>query len=489
MTDKTLEVSNLSFTLDEKTIFKELSFSVSPGEIVLLCGRSGSGKSTLANLINGYYPEYAGKRQVDYININGQDHQDHSVVEQSYYVRTIFQHARLSFSMKTLREEMIFCLENNQIDPKEMDHIVEEKAKQFNLTYLLDRSFDDCSGGELQRAAFICADLVDAPLYVMDEPFANVDEETALDYIKYMKELLKKGKSIIVIDHQVKRWDWVERWLLIDSQQQLIDLSTLNSKADVKAKLIEEGILVEATSTTYGKPTTSSKAVLELDKVSVYHSKVVRKSLFRKEEVKTSVIDDASFSLKEGTLAALVGPSGSGKTSLFKSILNVSPFSGTIRLNGQDSQQLNDAELYSKVGIVFQDPSLQFVETKVLDEITLSLKAWNKTEEGQEEERAKELLSQLDFDAHINKSPWLLSQGQQRRLAVLCMTVGHQTVLLVDEPTYGQDAQNAQKIMANLRALCDAGITCLFTSHDRELVDAYAQEIYKIDNKKVRKLR
>ncbi|MDZ7835282.1 MAG: ATP-binding cassette domain-containing protein [Alkalibacterium sp.] len=130
--------------------------------------------------------------------------------------------------------------------------------------------------------------------------------------------------------------------------------------------------------------------------------------------------------------------------------MNVSPYQGDIRLGGEDIRDLKQKKLYSKIGLVFQDPSLQFVKTKVLDELALSLTAWNSMEEEQAEAQAMDILNRHHFENKARQSPWVLSQGQQRRLAVLCMTVGDQKLLLVDEPTYGQDARNAKKIMDKL---------------------------------------
>lgn len=486
LTDPALSIKDLTFTLNGQPLIESASLTIDKGEVVLLCGRSGSGKSTLANLINGYFPEYGGKQTVSHIRIDGEDVQLQSVVDRSEKVGTIFQNARLSFSMKTLREEMGFCLENTRTPSERIDDIIEQKATHFNLTHLLDRSFDDLSGGELQKAAFVCANLSDLPLYIMDEPFANMDEQTIEDYVSYIKVLSEQGKAVIIIDHHVDRWNWVGRWLLMDTTRQLIDLTHLPS--DFKRdKLIEAGVVIDPAMISRQRPN-ADETVLELDKVSVYHEQTVRQSFFRKVTHVNTLIEEASFELKKGALTALVGPSGIGKSSLFRSILNVSPYSGDIRIQGKSIRDMKSADLYSRIGLVFQDPSLQFVKTKVMDEMVLSLTAWDDIEEEVAAEQAKALLEHHHFDNKADESPWVLSQGQQRRLAVVCMTVGQQQLLLVDEPTYGQDAANARKIMDKLSELCEAGMTCLFTSHDRQLVDAYADTIYEIREKKVKQV-
>lgn len=488
MNEPVLSIKNLTFEIDGKQLIDQVSLDIQAGETVLLCGRSGSGKSTLANLINGYYPEYGGKQSVGRLAIKDQDISGQSVVERSDKVQTIFQNARLSFSMRTLREEMVFCLENTRTPLSEINGIIEEKAAAFQLTHLLDRSFDDLSGGELQKAAFICASLTDVPLFIMDEPFANMDEDTTQTYMRYIKELTASGKAVLIIDHHVKRWTGVDRWFMMDANQQLTDLSELTEQQDRIKRLTDEGIWLDELELNRN-PVQSDESILELDGVSVFYEETVRRSFFKKETTVHTLIEDASFELKKGSLAALVGPSGVGKSSLFKAILKASSYKGDIRIKQEDTKKLKPKDLYAKVGLVFQDPSLQFVKTTLLDEMAISLRAWETVEEDQVEPEAKVILAKHGFEQKEQQSPWVISQGQQRRLAVICMTVGKQQLLLVDEPTYGQDATNAKLIMDKLSELCQAGMTCLFTSHDRQLVESYADRIFEIREKKVWKQR
>ena len=170
---------------------------------------------------------------------------------------------------------------------------------------------------------------------------------------------------------------------------------------------------------------------------------------------------------------ALVGPSGSGKTSFFKALLKQVPYTGTIELKGYSLAKLKKKDLFQKVGLVFQDPTLQFVAAKVLEELKVTFP-------GEAESRLESLLEEYSLKETCDLSPWLLSQGQQRRLAFLTMTGEGKVLLLVDEPTYGQDMKNAIAIMNALQQLCQEGVACLFTSHDRRLVRQYAQKVMHI---------
>ena len=175
-------------------------------------------------------------------------------------------------------------------------------------------------------------------------------------------------------------------------------------------------------------------------------------------------------------MIALVGSSGSGKTSFFKTLLKEYSYTGKIEICGHSLSKMKKKSLFSSLGIVFQDPSLQFVSAKVLEELKVTFYT--------ERERVLEnLLREYYLEKTKDLSPWLISQGQQRRLAFLTMTGPNKIILLVDEPTYGQDMKNAILIMNALEKLCKEGMSCIFTCHDQRLVRQYAHKVMKIHSK------
>ena len=457
-----LSLKDARLNIQEKELFSNLSLQVRSGEIVLVCGRSGVGKSSLMNIINGVYPNEDIDVQCEGLEILGHSLLTLNYLERTKYVRSIFQNARLSFAMLTPYEEMIFVLENFRFPIEEMERKVKEQAEKFQIKALLHQEFSNLSGGELQKVAFACANLVDAPLYIMDEPFANIDEESISYFMEQIKLLGEEGKAICIIDHRLEYWEWIDRWYLLDDYGDLKEIK-LPLAIEDKHLLENNGLLCTLPLKEKSNPV-KNKVLLKVENVSICVSN------------NQVLLENLNLELHEGEMIALVGSSGSGKTSFFKTLLKEYSYTGKIEICGHSLSKMKKKSLFSSLGIVFQDPSLQFVSAKVLEELKVTFYT--------ERERVLEnLLREYYLEKTKDLSPWLISQGQQRRLAFLTMTGPNKIILLVDEPTYGQDMKNAILIMNALEKLCKEGMSCIFTCHDQRLVRQYAHKVMKIHSK------
>ena len=457
-----LSLKDARLNIQEKELFSNLSLQVCSGEIVLVCGRSGVGKSSLMNIINGVYPNEDIDVQCEGLEILGYSLLLLNQLERTKYVRSIFQNARLSFAMLTPYEEMIFVLENFRFPIEKMKQKVKKQAEKFQIKALLHREFSSLSGGELQKVAFACANLVDAPLYIMDEPFANIDEESIPYFMEQIKLLGEEGKAICIIDHRLEYWEWIDRWYLLDDYGDLKEIK-LPLAIEDKHLLENNGLLCTLPLKEKSNPV-KNKVLLKVENVSICVSN------------NQVLLENLNLELHEGEMIALVGSSGSGKTSFFKTLLKEYSYTGKIEICGHSLSKMKKKSLFSSLGIVFQDPSLQFVSAKVLEELKVTFYT--------ERERVLEnLLREYYLEKTKDLSPWLISQGQQRRLAFLTMTGPNKIILLVDEPTYGQDMKNAILIMNALEQLCKEGMSCIFTCHDQRLVRQYAHKVMKIHSK------
>ena len=451
-----------TLSIQEKELFSNLNLQVCSGEIVLVCGRSGVGKSSLMNVINGVYPNGDTEVRCEGLEILGHSLLSFNHLERTKYVRSIFQNARLSFAMLTPYEEMIFVLENFRFPIEKMKQKVKEQAEKFQIKALLHREFSSLSGGELQKVAFACANLVDAPLYIMDEPFANIDEESIPYFMEQIKLLGEEGKAICIIDHRLEYWDWIDRWYLLDDYGDLKEIK-LPLAIEDKHLLENNGLLCTLPLKEKSNPV-KNKVLLKVENVSICVSN------------NQVLLENLNLELHEGEMIALVGSSGSGKTSFFKTLLKEYPYTGKIEICGHSLSKMKTKSLFSSLGIVFQDPSLQFVSAKVLEELKVTFYIAR-------ESVLENLLREYYLEKTKDLSPWLISQGQQRRLAFLTMTGPNKIILLVDEPTYGQDMKNAILIMNALEQLCKEGMSCIFTCHDQRLVRQYAHKVMKIHSK------
>lgn len=203
------------------------------------------------------------------------------------------------------------------------------------------------------------------------------------------------------------------------------------------------------------------------------------------------VLDDLNLYIRENEFLTLLGPSGCGKTTTFLAVLRRHAWAGRITLDGADLAGIRRRELYRQVGIVFQNPANQFITQNVTEEVMASLRVW---QPGWPEEacraEAERRLEEYGLSRYRRYSPYMLSQGQQRRLAVLSVLCGGQKLLLLDEPTYGQDARSVHAIMAQLRGKVDAGgLSVIFITHDRALAAAWADKIYWLRGQKLEPAR
>ncbi|KXB57722.1 ATP-binding cassette domain-containing protein [Gemelliphila asaccharolytica] len=466
MKNNILTIKNLSFQRRKKDILKNVNLNLKKGEIVLLCGASGCGKSTLAGILSGYYPLHGGKCKYDKIAFENENLNNFNKKERLEKIAVSFQNARLSFCMNTLREELTFILENLEENPKYIPKIIESHAEIHHLETFLDKPFDTMSGGELQKASFCSIDIINPKLYVLDEPFANLDVNNILKLQNLIKKKLSEGKTFLIIDHRIDLWNFADRLCLLGENGEILtDNLSVNEKNNL---LIEEGIILE--NMKKPKKYKGSDIILEAKNLTI---KVGEEKTGQK-----TLLENVSFNFKKGQLIALTGESGCGKSTLFSAILKQISYTGEIIFNNKNIKKYKKFELFKNLGLVFQDPSLQLITTKVIDEISIGNK--NNKKKGEIFLKNYNLYNKKDF------SPWTLSQGEQRRLAVICLLVHGEKLLLIDEPTFGQDFKNANKIMWQLKDLCNKGLTCCFTSHDSRLVDIYADEKLKIENKKVR---
>nr|WP_072536413.1 ABC transporter ATP-binding protein [Anaerococcus mediterraneensis] len=468
MENSLLDIKNLNLYIKDKHILKDIDLEIGQGEIVLICGKSGSGKSTFASVLSGYYKNIGGEISFDKLQIAGENIDQVKTYDRHPYALVSFQNARLSLSTNTLREELIFILENLRADPKKMDDIVENQAKAHKLEDILDKKFDNLSGGQLQMAAFCAISMIDSKIYILDEPFANIDNEKVEFLQEFIKKMKDDGKSFIIIDHRLDVWDFVDRAVLLSRDGKIlkdhINLGDLTD--DDKAVLMENGLISP-------------------EGFSVEKNKDQSQKLIRARDLSLSygdgkiLLKDANFDIKKNKMTAITGQSGTGKSSLFKVLLKKLAYDGSVKIDGKEVKAYKNKDYYKNIGLVFQDPTLQFITTSLRDEIKLNMDI--------SDEKISNFLEKYGLDTYLDRSPWTLSQGEQRRLAVVIMVLMGKKILLVDEPTYGQDLENSIKIMDELKDL-SKNASIIFTSHDKSLVNMYADEIFEIKDKKVKRL-
>lgn len=433
-----LLVKNGCFLVDQKRL--ELTLSLAPGETKGIYGASGSGKSTLFHLLAGLNEKgFDGGTYT----IDGQTMNQLSIRERSTTVSLLFQNPDMQFCMATPREELLFCLENQCIPQKDMPNKVADALAFCEITHLADQPFTTLSGGEKQLAALACCLILESQYLLLDEPFANLDADTSKKVIRKLQHIQqKKAIGILLIDHQIKETaNWVDEWLLIEEDFRTIDQAAIRDLDQHMRKTL---------------PLATNKSSSNKKRLSFQQFRL---------PIRNHEIVFPNFAFDGGTLIGITGRSGSGKSSFLKAILQQHAYKGDILLAGQPIKK--HPSPFRSISWIMQNPQDQFLAATVAQELS----------QGSASTESEKLLAKLRLQNKSTQSPFRLSQGQQRRLAVASLLQRPVDLLLVDEPTYGQDIKQAWQIMQLLAEKATTGTLVLIVSHDILLLQQFCSQI------------
>ncbi|MXS24619.1 ATP-binding cassette domain-containing protein [Enterococcus gallinarum] len=438
-----LALDSCVFTIDEQKL--TATFELAPGEIKGIYGPSGSGKSTFFRLLAGLSDQ--GFESGHYV-IDEKDFTDLSPVQRIASVSLMFQNPDTQFCMRTPREELLFCLENRAIPLNEMTRRIETALDFCEIRHLEDQVLTTLSGGEKQLVALACCLVLESRYLLLDEPFANLDSLTAQSLLEKLTEIQQKKKiGILLIDHQVAPVaDWVQEWLLLtDAFQSVPSQLLLEQEEQLRQTMI--------------KPSLIPIEPQPLLRFENFRLPIGRHSLLIKDEV-----------FSTGERIGITGKSGIGKSTFFKALLQQVPYDGTIYY--QEQCLTSRSRPFDRMSWVMQNPQDQFLASSVAQELA----------NGQEREDLSEKLNQLGLWEKQEDSPFLLSQGQQRRLAVACLIDREIPILLVDEPTYGQDLRQSWQLMSLLADKAASGTLVFIISHDLRLLSDFCDRTFDFNH-------
>ncbi|MDR3280239.1 MAG: ATP-binding cassette domain-containing protein [Synergistaceae bacterium] len=457
-----LSCRNLTFRYEENAppVFENVSFAVKQGEAVVLAGPSGCGKSTLAYCLAGLYPEYAGALTGDlYIRDMAV-----SLLSPSLRARRIsimFQNPDNQFCMGRVDHEILFALENISY-AGDMRARMRELLRLVGLEDAETAPIHSLSGGTKQKIALATAMATGAEALVLDEPFANVDPISCAELAKKLEIFNKSGLTLFIVDHKLDYWrPFLSRIIIMDRDGHITEADIYPPDLERrKSAFTDRGLFFGDEwldgRTPLPSPKPEENAVVIKDLAVSYGGKQVFSSL--------------SLEVMKGTITALIGRNGSGKSTLLLAVAGLIRFSGNLSVS-------------STVGLVFQNPRYQFLSLKVRDEILITLKNAHRSKPAMDDPAGIEaLLIEFGLLAYADTSPYMLSQGQQRRLAILSMLAGSRPILLLDEPTYAQDAQATRFIMELLQKRVSQGLTAIIATHDHALARAFANRILSLDD-------
>ena len=496
MKEAMIELKDFSFQYKAQSepTLKNLNFTIYKGEKVLIVGPSGSGKSTIGQCLNGIIPNiYKGTSSGQFL-IQGKEAFDLSIYEKSHLVSTVLQDTDGQFIGLSVAEDLAFALENDMVELGTMKERVQSWAERLDLMKLLDHRPQDLSGGQKQRVSLAGVLIDESPILLFDEPLANLDPKSGQDIIDLIDQIHEEqGTTTIIIEHRLEDvlYRPVDRVILINQGQVLF-----NGRPDELLRttlLAENGIrepLYLTTLRQLGQDINQLEHLDRLDDIQLDDVNCVipeatftktgeAEELLKLEQIRFAyqenhpILKNISLSIPKGQRLAIVGKNGAGKSTLAKAICGFITTEGQYTSRGEDIKQESVKERAERVGYVLQNPNQMISTNMIFDEVALGLRLRGVSEEDIKE-RVYQVLKTCGLYEFRKWPISALSYGQKKRVTIASILVLGPEILVLDEPTAGQDQRNYTEIMEFLDSLQEKGHTIVMITHDMQLMLDYS---------------
>ena len=492
---KIIEFKDFTFRYQaqQEPTLKDIQLTIYQGEKVLIIGPSGSGKSTIGQCLNGIIPNiYKGEHSGSLL-LDGQEAFNLSVYDKSLLVSTVLQDTDGQFIGLSVAEDLAFALENDMESQVVMKQKVGDWAERLSLTDLLAHRPQDLSGGQKQRVSLGGVLIDESPILLFDEPLANLDPKLGQDTIDLIDRLHKQeGTTTIIIEHRLEDvlYRQVDRVVLINDGRILF-----NGGPDdlLRTSLLQENGIREplylSTLRALGYPIAQSEhlsSVWEIDiealniasLPTLHFENGEKEALLEVEHLHFSypnkqVLTDIQLTIHKGERLAIVGKNGAGKSTLAKVLCGFIQGEGEILWKGQSIKEDSVKERAERIGYVLQNPNQMISQTMIFDEVALGLRMRGVTEE-EIEHRVHHILKVCGLYPFRNWPISALSYGQKKRVTIASILVLNPEIILLDEPTAGQDQRHYREMMEFLDQLNAQGHTIVMITHDMQLMLDYS---------------
>lgn len=463
---------------------------ITAGEFVILAGASGSGKSTLCRLLNGLIPHVYGGILEGNVYVNGLDTHTHTVADLFTHVGMVFQNPEAQLFNSSVEREIIFGLESLGLPRNEIRARLEWVLEQTHLTSLRSRAPLELSGGEQQAVVIAAMLALRPPLLVLDEPFATLDAAAIERICALLREAHAHGTTIIIAEHRLQPilpdatriivmaqgriiCDGPPRQILREggstwrlNTPYVIELARRAGWPEIPLSVAEAIALAGK----YGAiPPLTYPYPQEARSLATPTAIEMRAVHYRRGE--RAILRDLSFQVKQGESVAIIGHNGAGKTSLLKLLNGLAvPSQGQALIMQYDTRRTPIARLARIVGITFQNPNAQLFKTRVRDEIEVAPRILHRLDQTW----LDQLYEWFEITTLLERSPFTLSEGEKKRVAIVATLAARPDILALDEPTTGQDFVFRETLVRVLHELRTRGVTTLIATHDLELAEQTA---------------
>lgn len=479
-----LLIEDLTFRYRSRSepAIRNISLEVQPGQVVMIAGASGCGKTTLARCINGLIPRSYKGELSGRILMQGQEISKLSLARISQMVGTVLQDPERQILGTRVLFEVAFGLENLGLPRPEIHQRVEEALARLKITHLRDRETFNLSGGEKQKVALAGVLAMHPDILLLDEPLASLDPASAQETLDTVRGLADEGMTVLMVEHRVEDVLRIhpERVLYMKDGEIRFDGSPdqLDENVDYSEIKLPAPVIIQR----------AAKAPPPPRVIPYIHSQpelgaplVQFEDVTFGFDVERSVLHGINLTIRRGDIIAVLGPNGAGKTTLVKHAIGLlKPKGGRVLVNGKDTRQSSVAEIANMLGYVFQSPSHMLFAPTVAEELAFGPKNLRHPEEQIKVDVAR-AVEIVNLQGYEETPPLSMSFGQQKRVSIAAVLAMRSRILVMDEPTAGQDYKNYMNFMDAIIQM-PGFEAILFITHDVDMAVVYANRVLMVNN-------
>jgi energy-coupling factor transporter ATP-binding protein EcfA2 len=482
--DFSLLVDDLSFRYRDRQdlAIQDVSLNMEPGELLLVAGPSGCGKTTLARCINGLIPRSYKGEMTGSVRILDHDTNELSLARISQMIGTVLQDPERQILGTRVLSEVAFGLENLGFSRPEIRERVTETMDYLGISELSERETHNLSGGEKQKVALAGVLAMRPKMLLLDEPLASLDPASARETMALLRQLIDEGMSVLIVEHRVEDVLKIkpDRVMLMlngvvtylgstDGLESAVDYHEVKLPARMTMKMAAQDPALKSIPTHLAGDGDTAEPLVSFENVNFEY------------EGDVEVLHNVTLDIHRGDVIAVLGPNGAGKTTLVKHAIGLlKPKSGKVWVEGRETSELSVAEIANTLGYVFQSPSHMLFAPSVKEELSFGPKNLGHRPEDIEKE-VREAIEIVNLTGLEENPPLALSFGQQKRVTIAAILSMRSKILVMDEPTAGQDYKNYMDFMDSILQLPNFE-AILFITHDIDMAVIYANRVLLVSD-------
>ena len=524
-----IDIRGVSFTYDlaARPALQDVDLTVAPGEFVSIIGANGAGKSTLCAAIRGLVPHFSRGELSGTVHVQGRSVPDTPLGDLARDVGYVFQNpfTQMSGVSRTVFEELAYGLGNLGVPADEMRERVEAMLDATELQPLRDRNPFELSGGQQQRVALASILVMGQPILVIDEPTSQLDPDTTHDMFRLIGQARDQGRSVVLVEHKMEHVATFSDRVVLLAEGRIVTSGTpeevfADPRCEKSGTRLPESMYLHRALVAQGvdlprRPLSVAQLVEEIDAVRAPHDPQTRRSSIDTPTMSGVSIEDrrvsapgdtplmemreVSFSYPNGVEATrqvsmavhvgesvgIIGQNGAGKTTAAK-LMNglLKPSSGAVFVGGEPTKEWTAAQTARRVGYVFQNPDDQIFNKSVATEVEYGLKRMG-LDEAERRRRVDEALELTGLASRRDVNPYDLPPSVRKFVTIASVIAADTDVMILDEPTAGQDLPGLNRLMKLLRTLQQRGKAVITITHDMEFVSQNFRRTIVMANRQV----